>query len=51
MRHFSPFFSLPIPGSGTCFVVGQAFEPDIPSVGLESPNYSNGGAVAPTTAR
>jgi hypothetical protein len=29
----------------------RAFEPDIPNVGLESPTYSNGGAVALTTAR
>jgi hypothetical protein len=29
-RQFSPFFSSTIPGSGTGFVVGQAFEPDIP---------------------
>ena len=47
-RHFPPFFSttrnrartLAAQGAGTGFVVGQAFQPDIPNVRLESLTYS-----------
>jgi hypothetical protein len=44
-------FCLPNLSEGTGFVLGQAFKPDIPNVGQESPTYSIGGAVALVTAR